>query len=223
MTDGPPSAAGPPLSKTAYVVARLRQELTDGLLDPGTPLRQAEIAKRYGVSATPVREALRVLETERVVSFSPNRGATVLDMPPNDVRDVYLLRATLEALATRQAVERAEGPEAFEAVRAIHDRIQESRGDESAAALARLNKDFHRTLFRLGSDLVSEHVELVWKLVPVSATVWNDPTAANTFTCQHERLLEAAESGDADAAEGIAYEHIMTASRFRERASKHPG
>ena len=84
---------GPPLSKTEYVLQRLREDIASGVVVPGTSLRQSEIAARYGVSATPVREALRLLEAGGSISYAPHRGATVRELSPERVRDVYLLRA----------------------------------------------------------------------------------------------------------------------------------
>src|SRR5690606_13609436 len=72
-------SAGPPKSKGRYVLDRLREEIAEGVLSPGTALKQTDIAQRYGVSATPVREALRLLESEGQVAYVANRGAVVHD------------------------------------------------------------------------------------------------------------------------------------------------
>ena len=108
VTDGviPDHRTRPPQSKTAYVVERLREEIAAGVIVAGAPLRQTEIASRYGVSPTPVREALRILEAAGTIVYSPNRGATVREMHPTDGDDLYRLRAEMEGFACELSVQR---------------------------------------------------------------------------------------------------------------------
>jgi DNA-binding transcriptional regulator YhcF (GntR family) len=94
--------SGVPVSKTEYVVARLEADIADGLIDPGQTLRQHEIATRYGVSATPVREALRILAAEGIVRYSAHKSATVAEMEPVELEDLYALRARISLSALRE-------------------------------------------------------------------------------------------------------------------------
>jgi DNA-binding GntR family transcriptional regulator len=85
----------------------LRREITAGLIAAGTRIREAEVAERFGVSRTPVREALKKLESEGLVISIPRRGLTVVQPTLDDVVDTYAVRERVEGLAIRFAAERA--------------------------------------------------------------------------------------------------------------------
>src|SRR5437867_2745232 len=84
--------------------AKLRDAILGGRHEPGERLAISAIARRYGVSAIPVREALRGLEAEGIVEFSPNRGAVVRKLSQAELLETFLLRTTLEILAIRHAI-----------------------------------------------------------------------------------------------------------------------
>jgi DNA-binding GntR family transcriptional regulator len=83
----------------------LRQQILEGTLPPGTRLQQNEIAEQFGLSRVPLREAIRKLEGERLVTVVPRKGVTVPDLTDDDVRDLYIMRIELEPLAFRRATE----------------------------------------------------------------------------------------------------------------------
>jgi len=85
------------------VARRITSSVLDGRLPPGARLREVSLAEEYGVSRTPVREALMMLSTLGLVALTPNRGATVLELTAADITDVYLVRGVLEAEAARLA------------------------------------------------------------------------------------------------------------------------
>lgn len=87
------------------VVDRLRQMILDGQIKPGDWLRQDDLANRFGVSTMPVREALRKLQSEGLVTFHPRRGAMVSRIAVDDYEEIYQIREELEVLACRWAAE----------------------------------------------------------------------------------------------------------------------
>lgn len=87
------------------VVDRIREMILSGQVKPGDWLRQDELANRFGVSTMPVREALRQLQTEGLVTFYPRRGATVSEISVGDYEEIYRIREELEVLACRWAAE----------------------------------------------------------------------------------------------------------------------
>lgn len=222
MDDGVPrsSQPGQPLSKTAYVLARLRQELADGLIHPGEQLRQVEIAERYGVSPTPVREALRLLEADGAVNYAPHRGATVTELSLLELSDLYLMRSSVEALLARLAAERAT-PEQVAEIRAQHEDLAGKCGTVSPEELSRLNREWHLALLRLGSPLITEHVvSPLWRrFLPPSKSQWRSSERNAIFVAEHERIVVALESGDGAKAEAAMAEHLQTAVRMRETSS----
>jgi DNA-binding GntR family transcriptional regulator len=93
-----------PVTVSAAVAERLRQEIRDGQLQPGARLRQAHVAEEFGVSTTPVREAFVALEREGLVQSIAHRGVVVFQLDAADLREIYEIRIPLEALATELAI-----------------------------------------------------------------------------------------------------------------------
>jgi DNA-binding GntR family transcriptional regulator len=205
---------GPPLSKTEYVLQRLREDIASGVVVPGTSLRQSEIAARYGVSATPVREALRLLEAGGTISYAPHRGATVRELSAERVKDVYLLRAEIEALATAVACERMTD-EDFARIEAVHDEIRNYRGGDGEE-LAVLNRKLHFSIYHAGSELIASHASSLWSLFPPRVTIWADPEAAAALAADHDGIIEALRSRDPKLAQSRARDHVLHAAALRE-------
>ena len=208
-----PSADQRPLSKAEYVFQRLRKELRDGTIPPGAQIRQTEVSSRYGVSATPVREALRRLESDGLVDYSPHRGATVTEMPQHDVRDLYLFRAEVEGFLARLASERADAA-SLSALRTAHDEMRRLvREGADAAELSRANREFHLAVMRAGSPYIADHLmRPIWeKTIPSSASMWDSAEQVERFLKEHEAVLAALESGRGDDAGRLMAEHVRVA------------
>lgn len=214
--------AGPPASKTAYALDRLRSEIANGSLRPGEALRQADLAKRFGISPTPVREALRLLEAEGTISYAPHRGATVVELEPQRVEDLYLLRAATESLATRLAVQRMK-PATLAAVQDSHERLLAAgRGAApDGSRLAAWNRELHLQIYAAGSPLVTSCAKGLWRMFPPRITMWRAPEMVGTLLDQHEAIMRAVVAGDAEGASALMSDHIMTAARYRLRKG-HP-
>ncbi len=205
-----------PLSKTAYVLQRLRSEMASGEMPPGQQLRQAEIAERYGVSPTPVREALRLLEADGAIQYTPHRGATVTELSAQELNDLYLIRSSIETQLARLAGERAT-PEQVAEIRKLHEDLAGAVGEESAENLSAMNREFHLAFLRIGSPLVTQQVVTpLWHgLFPPSLSQWRSDERNQLFVAEHETLVVALESGDADAVRDAMQHHLESAMRMR--------
>lgn len=215
----PPEKELPPTSKSHYVLERLRRDIDEGRLKPGDPLRQADIAKRLSVSSTPVREALRHLEAEGAIVYVPHRGVTVAELAPTDVTDLYVLRARVEGLATRLATERMSDEQLADIVKQ-HDRLRELVLTAPAEELIGLNRELHFSIYRAaGSELLVSQIEGLWKLFPVRTNValWHHEDFGQQFVDEHIELIEAIVARDAERADRIMGDHMLTAMRNRER------
>ncbi|MGH3762934.1 GntR family transcriptional regulator [Actinophytocola sp.] len=206
---------GPPTSKTAYVLRRLRDEIADGFFHTGQPLRQVDLASRYGVSPTPVREALRLLEAEGLISYSPHRGATVTEMDAQSVQDLYRLRAAMESHATRVAAERF-ADDSGERLLKLHRQLARARTKLAGAELSRLNKELHFAIYESGSLIIAEHIHSLWRLIPPAVTLWSRAEFTKVLVPQHGEVITAVLDRDPDAAADLMSEHVLTAARFRE-------
>jgi DNA-binding GntR family transcriptional regulator len=212
---------GPPASKTEYALQRLRDEISSGVIRPGEALRQADLAKRYGISPTPVREALRLLEAEGAISYAPHRGATVSEMTEQRVQDLYLLRAATEGLAARLAAERRSDAQLAE-LEQHHQRLTELSKDpaQDPEKLSAWNRELHLMVCAAGSAVITSQVMNLWRMFPtrVTTSMWDRDDLIERFLAQHDRLIAAIVEGDGAAAEREMATHIMSAAEERLRA-----
>src|SRR5262249_27787940 len=124
------------------VADALREGILDGVLGPGAWLREVEIARELNVSRTPVRDALRILAMEGLVDINTNHGAMVSPMTSDDVLELYEVRETLEAAATRLVTRRARRRCLDEFARLIPE-MTRAAVDNDIRELSRLNFRFH--------------------------------------------------------------------------------
>jgi DNA-binding GntR family transcriptional regulator len=128
--------------------ARLREMIFSGALQAGQALRQEEIARQLGLSRLPVREALNRLATEGLVELKPRRGFYVVSLKPDEIEDIFEMRAVLEARAGQQATERMTARDA-DAVDHLVDSLDVAvSSNESFDDYARLNEEFHERLYQ---------------------------------------------------------------------------
>ncbi|KTS12852.1 GntR family transcriptional regulator [Microbacterium testaceum] len=214
------------------IAAKIRDRIMSGDIPIGAQLRQAELANDFGVSRTPVREALRQLQTGGLIEVLPNRGAVVRVPAPWEVREAYEVRAELEALAASRAVERisrAELARLREANQEMYDRSleRERRQDEPTAAGRPQNDVFHITIAQVSGNArlaraIDEINETFPRNVSAQLLVGDDRHREENFQ-EHVRIIDAIESGDAEAAAREMREHVRKAgeqlARWYERRS----
>jgi DNA-binding GntR family transcriptional regulator len=206
----------PPKSRTAYVLDRLKADLEKGVINPGDQLRQTAIAKRYGVSPTPVREALRILAADGTIEYTTHRGATVRDFTPEMAQDLYRMRAELEGLACEVACERMTD-EQYEAVVAANERlVQATEEGVEPATLSLLNKDLHFTIYAATSSVMIEGIRLLWARFKPSVTLWGVKDFSRSLDHDHVTILEALARRDGPAARAAMHAHIMHAWELRQ-------
>jgi DNA-binding GntR family transcriptional regulator len=198
----------PTATGSGRVAGALRAEIATGVLAPGARVRQRDVAQRFGVSTTPVREALATLEREGLVRVEPHRGATVFSPSEGELRDHYEIRIALEVLAVRRAATLCTSADAAR-LQALLDRMRETR---DSAVYVELNQRFHSELYELGGNL---------QLSTLIATLRDRDGAylylyaarqvpSERLDREHQRILDACLRGDADAAEAALRAHLGT-------------
>jgi DNA-binding GntR family transcriptional regulator len=190
----------------------LREALTSGALLPGTRLREAALARRFGISTTPVREALRRLDREGLVRLSPNRGAVVAEFDLREILDLFEIREVLECRAVQRAArQRTRDVHQAEALMAAaakqvnrHDRVEWNR----------LEVAFHRAINDLGGNFeLAELAERIHRSVQglcvrcLSEPIYG-PDKLRLMQSQHQAILEAVRQGNVAAAEAQVRAHI---------------
>ncbi|MCB1981160.1 MAG: GntR family transcriptional regulator, partial [Rhodoferax sp.] len=151
MTVAETPALGPLAPRPLYeqVAERLREQIFARRLEPGNWIDEQRLAAEYGISRTPLREALKVLAAEGLVTMKPRRGAFVAEMSRDDVAQVYHLLALLESDAAACVAARADA-EARAELRALHDRLEKRVRQHDAFFAA--NEDFHMALLRIAGN-----------------------------------------------------------------------
>ncbi|MGH3141543.1 MAG: GntR family transcriptional regulator, partial [Gaiellales bacterium] len=152
-----------PLVRNAGVVATevIREAIIDGRLAPGERLKEEELARELGLSRTPIREALAVLQAEGLVDTAPNKGATVRSHDAEDLDDLYRLRALLEGYAAGRAATKMQ-PEQVAELFASCERF-EALADGDVAPLVKENMHFHSTIVEAAAS--GRVAELVRKVI----------------------------------------------------------
>jgi DNA-binding GntR family transcriptional regulator len=201
----PNTSAISSMTKAEAAFRLLRASIEDGQRKPGEPLRIADLVKEFGMSPTPIREALRMLQVEGLVEHQPHRGMTVAQYPVEKVEEVYALRLAIEPLATRLAADRM----AAEAM----SEIDQCHADLVAAVQtgsphnAALNAAWHQAIYRsAGSALVSDFVARLWSSVPVEA-VWVSARASESLA-EHAEINSALRANKGAKAATLMKHHI---------------
>jgi DNA-binding GntR family transcriptional regulator len=207
-------------SRPFGVLERLRALILTGEYGPDERLIEEQLAERLGVSRTPVRQALTMLEAEGLVEIAPNRGAAVCSFSIEDVWDIYDLRAVLEGHAARRAAGRIEMPE-LERLRELTGGMEGLAGrfvdhEEEIRALVALNQEFHGTIVEASRNrrlerLINRTVEIP---LMFKAFFWYTPHERTISNHYHRQILEALKKGDAYRAEIIMREHVYEGRDF---------
>ena len=194
------------------VAAVLREAITTGQLRGNQPLPQDEIASQLRVSHIPVREALRQLESEGLVSYEPNRGATVTDHTPEEIREIYEIRTLLETAAIHRAASRLT-QEQLDRAAAMLDRA-EAMSD--GGAWGSLDVEFHQMIYDL--DARPRHQELITGLLRQVDRYWLSHGLMlqhrDRFDREHRELLGAIRARDAERAARLLAIHLGGASEL---------
>ncbi len=218
---GPPPPDTIVTSSLADEIAfRLQAGILDGTYPPGTHLLQDELCTRFGVSRTPVREALRKLQAQHLVVVMPNRGATVRVPRREELIEVYAVRAELEGFACELATGRIGSKmlAALDAAQAVIDAAAEEAlaGPEGSASLhARFssgNDDFHRAIHDAAANArLKRIIDDLQSFFPKDV-VWRAMRSSEEFrevNCdEHRRIRAALERGDGRRARREMSAHI---------------
>jgi DNA-binding GntR family transcriptional regulator len=199
------------VSKTDLVAVLIRELIITGELAPGKQLRQRDLALRFAVSQTPVREAMRRLESEGLLTCDTHRGFAVAAPEGGRTEENFQIRAALESLGASLAARKIDAA-GLARLRGLNGRMRVlAEGDPG---YAELNREFHFTVYEYAhSPLLLSLMRLLW------ASLHGGPRVSRTHAGsarQHDEIISALAAGDADAASARTYEHIMGAVPVKE-------
>lgn len=199
------------------VFSAIENEILSGALEKGALITELKTCEKYGVSRTPVREALQRLRQEGLVEES-GKGAIVIGITEADIDDIYEVRSRVEGLAAARCAERISEGELRKLTETVD--LQEfyaTRG--SADSLRNLDSEFHRLIFSYCGSRTMETLllELHRKVKLVRRVSVEDPTRAKEAVGEHRAILEAIAGGDAARAEELTARHIRNAKKNIEK------
>ena len=191
------------------------EAIDSGIYRPGARLVESELAERFGVSRTPIREALQRLETQGMLSRD-GRSLIVASLDHNQLAELYMVRAELEGLAARLTARHATDEE----IRVLGDMVAEDHAlKDNPTALARANRRFHKQVHLASHNryLVAQ-LELVHRsMALLASTSLAVEGRGETALAEHAAIVEAIAQGDGDAAYSALRQHISKAFETRLR------
>jgi DNA-binding GntR family transcriptional regulator len=209
LGNGSPTTILTKITIAEQIAAALRHEIVTGQLAAGTRLRQNEIAQRFGVSTTPVREAFGLLQSDGLVQIDTHRGVTVFLPTIQDLIEHYEIRMALEMMAAEKAAAHFQAQDAPPLI-AILD---EMHAISDAARYVELNQQFHLSLYRLGGrsrllTMIEElrNASLAYNHLYAAADV---PKDAERLDAEHREILAACQAGDPVRAANAVRQHIQ--------------
>jgi DNA-binding GntR family transcriptional regulator len=191
---------------------KIRSAILEGHLKPAARLGEVQLAQQFGISRTPVREALQRLSHEGLIALQPNRGAFVRSYTQQELVDLYELRALLEGHAARLAASKLDEAGVIE-LRASCTRFEALGPNADIAELVAENTRFHRLVVDISaSSLLTGMVQQVVKMPLVYKTyVWYSPDQKRASEYYHHQITTALERRDGVRAEAIMREHVLSA------------
>lgn len=203
-----------------WVLDRLRYDILEGRLKPAEWLRQERLAQAYGVSQTPVREALKQLAAEGLVEHVPYRGIRIVTISLKDAEDLYSCRAAVEGMAARYAAEAITECELTK-IQSLHAGMLACPMPDGLQEYRELNRQFHEAVTKASRrPFMIRMINRLWVAFPTmlwsniagiaftSVPERNDPDEA-----EHAEIVDALAAHDPDRAEAAVRTHIEGAGR----------
>jgi DNA-binding GntR family transcriptional regulator len=197
-------------TKTELAVQVLRERIRTGELEPGRRVRLKDLTRELGMSPTPIREALRLLQADALVTYRPHQGMVVTKRSPAETVEVVRLRCVLEPLAVELVVPALSDSQRSE-LEHVHAQFLEAAAAGRATAATELNVVWHWRLYDLtGSLYLREFIRRLWDAYPWR-TMWALPGRVDLSAREHEEIMEAIRAGDASLAAERLRVHIAAA------------
>jgi DNA-binding GntR family transcriptional regulator len=184
------------------ILENIRDAIISGALKGGSRVSEPDLAERYGISRTPIREAFRQLESEGYLTVIPRRGAVVSEFSEKDVEEFYAIKSILEGYAARRACEKLTAKE-LDRLQAINNRLAELAAHNDIRTFFKIHNDFHDVFIKAADneklrELINSLVTRFQRLRLMSISL---PDRMRISVQEHEKIIEAFRRKDAEAAE----------------------
>jgi DNA-binding GntR family transcriptional regulator len=202
-----------PLSEK--IAETLREYIMKGNLKPGERLTEPKLSAMLGISRTPIREALRLLETEGFIDIYPRRGAVVSDITSKDVDEIFVIKTKLESLAARLAVEYISDSDIKKMID-INDKMTKYAESQNVVNLIKLNAEFHNIFIEKSNNqrLIKFIESLNKQFKRVTAYSFTEAGRIKKVIEEHKNIIEAFEKRDPDKVEQYVDCHVKNGWQF---------
>lgn len=192
------------------VASRLRLRIYSQELKPGDAIEELALAEEYGISRTPMREALKVLHAEGLVTLEPRRGCTVTELTQQDLDELFPIMALLEGRCAYEAVKKATDAD-LKKIKELHAKLEKSAAQHNLEKYFELNCDFHELVQKLSGNNWLERItsDLRKFLKLMRGRQLHLPGRLQESLAEHRMLVAAFENRNAAAAEKIMHDHLM--------------
>lgn len=209
-------------SLTSIIFEKIREDILNGMYDPGEKIVEAKLADELGVSRTPVREALKQLELDGLVENIPNRGVIVKGVTSQDIKDIYTIREAIEGIAARWSVERM-SQEELDSLKEIYELMEFYTFKKDVDKIFELNTRFHELIYMATNSRFLEHVLRDFQLF-IKTTRYESLKSEGRMehTLQeHKEILDAFIERDQEKAVVKIIDHINhSKENFEKRLDK---
>jgi len=205
-------------TKSDIIYQELKHDIISGRYKPRERVVISGVAKQFGTSDIPVREALKQLESEGLIKHTPHVGAVVTSFNFNDIQKIFQVRTVLEGMATREAVKNIKANEIKSLEKSIAQ-MKKAVESERFFALAQINLEYHQTIYSVsGNEYLNKIIFELWSLSSRSRALFIlAPERARESVREHIAILAALKKGDGAEAERLIFKHNDAALKALKR------
>jgi len=214
-------------SLTDQIVKLIHEDIFERNLLPGSKISLRELAAKWGISRTPLREAIRKIEAEGLITSVPGKGFIVRMVYPDDVKEIFIVRKTLESLACKLACKNITEQEIKE-IEKIQENLKKMtrenkvNDDERFKLIQQLNKKFHFSVYNAsGNKTLVEIISLVWgRTATIITCILSSPKRLNKLIEEHDAILDALKKGDEIGVQKALKNHLSISGKAAIEYSK---
>ena len=186
------------------ILETIRDAILKGTLQPGERVSEPELAERFGISRTPIREAFRQLESEGYLQVIPRKGAVVASLSERDIEEFYAIKSILEGYAARMAAENLTEKD-IERLESINEKLQQIAEEGDVKNFFRVHNEFHELFIKAaGNEKLGELIsQLVMKFNRLRLSSLSQPGRMEISVQEHKKIINAFKQHDGEQADNL--------------------
>jgi DNA-binding GntR family transcriptional regulator len=186
------------------ILETIRDAILKGTMKPGERVSEPDLAERFGISRTPIREAFRQLESEGYLEVIPRKGAVVASLSERDVEEFYAIKIILEGFAARMAAEKLSEKD-IERLESINERLKQIAKEGDVKTFFRVHNEFHEVFIKAaGNEKLFEMINhLVLRFKRLRLASLSQPGRMEISVEEHRNMIQAFKNHDGDRADNL--------------------